>query len=67
MLFFCDDKYNFFFSISNQVAEGPTLDDLKAKQLAKQPPTLKTFLSSLKLNFSITLLARDNLIVHSNI
>ena len=62
-------KITHVFFISNQVAKGLTLkNDLKVKQLAKQPATLKTLLQKIlvelwvkKMTFSILSLLKLNI------
>ena len=45
LVFFCDDKYTGFVLISNQAAKGLNVKNgRKLKQLAKQPPKLKTLM-----------------------
>ena len=55
--FFFYDKYTGFVLISNQVAKGLNVKNgLKLKQLAKQPPTLKTLMQKVYFfNFKFTI------------
>ena len=56
LVFFCDDKYTGFVLIGNQAAKGLNVKNgLKLKQLAKQPPTLKTLMQKVYFfNFKFT-------------
>ena len=53
---FCDDKYTGFVLKGNQAAKGLNVKNgLKLKQLAKQPPMLKTLMQKVYFfNFKFT-------------
>ena len=57
-------KITHAFFISNQVAKGLTLkNDLKVKQLAKQPATLKTLLQKILVELWVKKIAFSILII----